>query len=400
MSKNSKQKRMQKQAKAKKVANKKAEATRRKQSLIPTIYFDESGNTGSNLLDNDQPVFTLASCDFSQKEADRLLLLIGSRADSELHFKRLKRNKAGQDGIIRMLRDPAVNPTSVKMNVFLKRFMVTSKIVDLLIEHMLHLRGVDLYINGQNIALSNMLFICLQSFCSEDLVDEMYKLFVNMIKEQTPASIEAFYSSVELVKVSSSSEDFKSDIVQILETKQVIDSALANLDKSALDPSIPALFAQCIQWGKEYPKGFHLVHDDSHSVEKQREMFAMFMDWTQENVELGYDRRKFNLPLKGKSLKFADSKKHKQVQVADIIASSFAYWAAGVSRGETEDYFFLELDKLNLDRFIGHNKIWPTADVDPKDLGTVHDGGLNAANHMPEFLAQATPNPRVAETAS
>ncbi|MBF4366359.1 DUF3800 domain-containing protein, partial [Vibrio anguillarum] len=104
---------------------------------------------------------------------------------------------------------------------------------------------------------------------------------------------------------------------------------------------------------------------DSHSIEKQREMFAMLMDWTQENVELGYDRRKFDLPLKGKSLKFADSKKHKQVQVADIIASSFAYWAAGVSRGETEDYFFLELDKLNLDRFIGHNKIWPTADVDP-----------------------------------
>ncbi len=160
MSKNSKQKRMQKQAKAKKVSNQKAEATRRKQSLIPTIYFDESGNTGSNLLDNDQPVFTLASCDFSQKEADRLLQLIGSRAESELHFKRLKRNKAGQDGIIRMLRDPAVNPTRVKINVFLKRFMVTSKIVDLLIEHMLHLRGFDLYINGQNIALSNMLFIC------------------------------------------------------------------------------------------------------------------------------------------------------------------------------------------------------------------------------------------------
>lgn len=395
MSTNSKQKRIQKQAKAKKVANLKVEAIRRKQSLIPNIYFDESGNTGSNLLDNDQPVFTLASCDFSQKDGERLLQLVGSRAESELHFKRLKRNKAGQDGIVRMLSDPAVNPTNVKMNLFLKRFMVTSKIVDLLIEHMLHLRGVDLYLNGQNIALSNMLFICLQSFCTEELVDEMYKLFINMIKEQTPASIEAFYSSVESVKASSSSDSFKYDIGQIIETKQVIDTALADLDKSALDPSIPALFAQCIQWGKEYPRGFHLVHDDSHSIEKQREMFAKLMDFTQESIELGYDRRKFDLPLKGRSLKFADSKKNKQLQVADIIASSFAYWAAGVSRGETEDYFFLELNKLNLDRFIGHNKIWPTADVDPKDLGTVHDGGLNAANHMPDFLAQAKPNPMV-----
>lgn len=32
--------------------------------LVPNIYFDESGNTGSNLLDPNQPVFSLASCSF------------------------------------------------------------------------------------------------------------------------------------------------------------------------------------------------------------------------------------------------------------------------------------------------------------------------------------------------
>ncbi|MCV3265216.1 DUF3800 domain-containing protein [Vibrio harveyi] len=58
MSRNSKQKRTQKQAKAKKVANQKAEAIRKKKSVIPSIFFDESGNTGSNLLDKNQPVFT------------------------------------------------------------------------------------------------------------------------------------------------------------------------------------------------------------------------------------------------------------------------------------------------------------------------------------------------------
>ncbi|MEZ8932341.1 MULTISPECIES: DUF3800 domain-containing protein [unclassified Vibrio] len=400
MSKNSKHKRTQKKAKVQKIANQKAEAIRKKQSVIPSIFLDESGNTGSNLLDKNQPVFTLASCDLSIKEAERLLSLVGSRAENELHFKRLKRNKAGQDGIIRLLSDPAVNTESIKMNVFSKRFMVTSKIVDLLIEHMLHLKGVDLYVNGQNIALSNMLFYCFEAFCNEELVDNMHKLFVAMVREQTEESIEAFYSCVEAVQESSSSDGFKSDIDQILDTKAYIDSALDDIDKTALDPSIPALFAQCIQWGNQYPKGFHLIHDDSHSIEKQREMFAQFMDWTQDEVELGYDRRKFGLPLKGKSMRFADSQKHKQIQVADIVASSFAYWAAGVAVGESEDYFFLELNKLDLDRFIGHNKIWPTHDVDPKDLGTVHDGGLNAANNIPSFLAKAKANPRVAEAAS
>ncbi|TCN98114.1 DUF3800 domain-containing protein [Vibrio crassostreae] len=58
MSRNSKQKRTKKKAKAKNAANQKAEAIRKKQSVIPSIFLDESGNTGSNLLDKNQPVFT------------------------------------------------------------------------------------------------------------------------------------------------------------------------------------------------------------------------------------------------------------------------------------------------------------------------------------------------------
>lgn len=38
------------------------------------IYCDEAGNTGANLLDPEQPVFVLASNDFSAEEAGNLLL--------------------------------------------------------------------------------------------------------------------------------------------------------------------------------------------------------------------------------------------------------------------------------------------------------------------------------------
>ena len=396
MSRNSQQKRAKKNALKVKGANQKAERLRVKMNTIATIYLDESGNTGSNLLDQDQPVFSLASCSFTEKEAQLLSDLVGSQSEHEIHFKRLKRRKPGQDGIIRLMKHALISPDNIKVNIFHKRFMITSKIVDTLIEHMLHMRGEDLYINGQNIALSNMLFYCLESFCDEAKVTEMYRKFVLMIKERTPETISVFYSSVTEVKESSSQESFKSSIDQILETKGYIDGALAHIDKTTLDPSIPALFAQCVQWAQSFPRGFHLIHDDSHTVEQQKLLFAQFMDWTQETIEYGYDRRKFGLPLKGKSLNFESSHDHLQLQIADIITSSFTHWATGILRGETEEYLFVELNKLNLDRFIGHNKIWPTPDVDPKDLGTVHDGGLNAANHIPSYLAKATPNPEVA----
>lgn len=398
MSKTSKSKRDAKKKAQKRLQNKKQDLAMREKQKIPTLFLDESGNTGSNLLDPDQPVFTLSSCIFSEMEAETLLALVDSNSPHEAHFKNLKRRKSGQDGIIRLMSSKLLNTKNVKINIFLKEFMVTTKIVDLLIEHMLHLMGEDLYLNGRNIALSNMLYYCLPSFCDKDLVQSMYKSFVIMIREQEQDNIDNFYDNLEQVKESSSNEGFKEDIDLILATKNFINDALNGVDKFSLDPSIPALFSHCAQWGDAYPKGFHIIHDDSHSIEKQRHLFAQFMDWTQDDVELGYDRRKYKLPLKGKSLKFASSKDYSQIQVADIIASSFSYWAAGVSRGETEDYLFLELNKLNLDRFIGHNKIWPTMDVTPEDLGTVHDGGLNAANYTPFFLNKAIPNPDVANT--
>lgn len=396
MSKNSKAKRDSKKKSLKRSQNQKREAALRRQRMIPTIYCDESGNTGSNLLDANQPVFTLASCCFSEDDSKKLIALLESNSPNEAHFKNLRRRKSGQDGIVRLMSSNLLNLETVKVNVFHKEFMVVTKIVDLLIEHMMHLSGEDLYLNGRNIALSNMLFYCLPTFCDEDLVKTMYKSFVVMIREQGQEHIDNFYSDVERVKESSTDEEFKRDIDLILATKAFIDDAFDGIDKFALDPSIPALFSHCAQWGEAYPRGFHIIHDDSHSIERQRLLFAQFMDWTQDEIEVGYDRRKYNLPLKGRSLKFASSNDHLQLQVADIIASSFSYWAAGVSRGETEDYLFLELAKLNLDKYIGHNKIWPTLDVTPEELGTVHDGGLNAANHTTSFLNRAVPNSDVA----
>ncbi|UXZ55362.1 DUF3800 domain-containing protein [Halomonas sp. 7T] len=396
MSKNSKAKRDAKKKAQSRIQNKKRHIALQEKRRIPTIYFDESGNTGSNLLDIDQPVFTLASCIFSKEESEQLLNLIDSNSPHEAHFKKLRRRKSGQDSIIRLMSSRMLDVKNIKINIFLKEFMITTKIVDLLIEHMMHLMGEDLYLNGRNIALSNMLYYCLPTFCDKHIVQSMYESFVTMIREQDQESIGKFYNDVERVKSSSSDEKFKQDIDLILATKHCIDDALSGIDKFSLDPSIPALFSHCAQWGNAYPKGFHIIHDDSHSIEKQRLLFGQFMDWTQDEVEVGYDRRKYNLPLKGKSLRFASSKDYSQIQVSDIIASSFSYWAAGINRGETEDYLFLELNKLDLDKFIGHNKIWPTMDVTPEDLGTVHDGGLNAANYTSLFLHRATPNPNVA----
>lgn len=392
MSINSGARRKEKIAKKREKSRQEAAEIQRRSLIMPTIFLDESGNTGANLVDKQQPFFTMAGANFSEREAERLLVLINSKSEKEVHFSVLKRRPSGQDAVVRMLKHSLINRANVKVCVIHKPFMITSKIVDILIEHMAFETGFDLYKNGNNIALSNMLHCCLPIFCGEAENAVMQQRFISMIKQRDASSISAFYESVELLKTTCSNEGFLSDLNLILATKRFIDSALANVDKSALDPLIPTLFNQFIEWGRDYPRGFHVIHDESKTLTSQRDLFEEFMiKFSGEDIELGYDRRKFSLPLKGKSLNFGMSHNYCQLQVADVVASAVSYWANGVARGEENDEFFKKLDQLGLRKLI-ISVIWPSTDVTPESLGTIHNGGINAADGGAYFLMKSRAN--------
>jgi hypothetical protein len=60
------------------------------------VGFDESGNTGEDLLNAQQPVFVLASVHVSEEDASSLL---GLRT-RELHFTREKNSQKGRQKIL------------------------------------------------------------------------------------------------------------------------------------------------------------------------------------------------------------------------------------------------------------------------------------------------------------
>ncbi|MGP5570838.1 DUF3800 domain-containing protein, partial [Pseudomonas helleri] len=109
--------------------------------------------------------------------------------------------------------------------------------------------GVDLYINGQNIALANMLHYCMPQFCGQENVTKMQQAFVLMIRDQTETQITNFYDTLEHMKLCCSNTEFHKNLNLLLDTKEEIADILTGIDKSALDPSIPAFFSQCILWG-------------------------------------------------------------------------------------------------------------------------------------------------------
>lgn len=353
---------------------------------IPAIYMDESGNTGSDLLNKQQPVFTTASCDFTDEEARYLLSKLPFSNADEVHFKRLRKTVSGQKAIVELLSDELINLERVKVHLIHKEFMVLTKIIDILVEHYLDKLHYDLYKNGHNIALSNMLWYCLPLFCDASQVKAMYAAFVDMMRSKEEAAISRFYDEVLMLKETNSNERFNEHLDLILATRHTAHNAIARLDKFAIDPCVPALFIHCVQWGDVYPEGFAVKHDNSNALEQQQHMVTQFMDWTKQEIVAGYDRRKFTLPLKSKELEFVCSKEVKQVQVMDVLASGLAYWASKIISGDTSDPLFNKLEEVGFDGLIGHNKIWPEPSVKPQELGTVYDGGKNPANATAFFL--------------
>jgi hypothetical protein len=59
--------------------------------MTTVVAFDESGNTGDNLLDEIQPIYSLTSVAIPEDEAERVVADVGAQADRELKYSDLRR---------------------------------------------------------------------------------------------------------------------------------------------------------------------------------------------------------------------------------------------------------------------------------------------------------------------
>lgn len=355
-----------------------------------TIAFDESGNTGgTGLLDENQPVFVLASCNYTEKDAENLLKEnVYTHQTTEAKFANLKKNKAGQARVIGFLEEIVKSPNKIKIAIYHKRYMVVTKIVDMLVEELAHKNGRDLYKHGENIAMSNLFFHCTPGYCGKERTGNMYQAFVDMIKKQDNASIRNFYYAAWQVHSASIDEQFQSALLApILATEPMIKDILQGLNSNSLDPAIPSFFTLCAAWGQDLNEHFDVLHDASKPISQEKGGLEACMSKDIPQATIGYDIRKIGFPLRANGIIFADSKKDYRLQVADLLAGGFAYWAKGLANDCREDDFWKKLNELNLDQFTSLS-VWP---VDPVNISSIEkytdDGsGMNAIDYMSKHV--------------
>lgn len=351
------------------------------------VAFDESGNTGADLLNQQQRVFVLASNNLSIHEAEELLSVVQTQQAAEAKFSNLRKSNSGKRRIIEFLQKATFHKGKIKTTFFHKEYMVITKIVDLIIENMAYIYGIDLYKDGANIAMSNMHFYCMPTFCGKKKTLKMYSTFVEMIRTQSDESIAKFYNAMWQLHDASTNKSYSESLSPILASKEIIGEILENNDKNSLDPAIPAFFEHCANWSDEFEDYFDVLHDDSKPLFQEKETLELFMSKEIPHHIIGYDRRKHGFPLKANGVHFGKSEDDPRLQVADLIASSSGYWAHRLASGETEDDFFIKLDGVEIRQF-SINAIWPAPEVTPKEMGTDGGYGINAVDFMTEQLSK------------
>jgi hypothetical protein len=350
------------------------------------VCFDEAGNTGQNLLDDTQQVFTLSSvCMSTEQAVDALAVLTQGSKKPEVHFQDLKRTPKGKEKILRFLEQPIFIPDVVKLSLIHKPFMVTTKIVDLLIETLAHRDGIDLYERGGNIATANLIQAVMPVFVGNEAFSLFQYKFVNMIRRKGDNDVDDFYKFVEALWSANNGKTFEGFLATFLASSQIIDEVLASADVIMLDPAVPSFVTHCGAWGEQLGRQFDVIHDSSKPIQHGKEILEILMSKDEPDVLVGYDIRKSVFPLKATGVQFADSQVLPQLQVADMIASSFGFWGHRIAAGTMDDGFWRELDSLKLAR-LSVCDIWPSHEVTPKGLGMEEVGGVNAVDYTGDLI--------------
>jgi Protein of unknown function (DUF3800) len=325
---------------------------------VKNIYFDESGNTGENLIDPAQPVFVLGSVSIERSLADSLVNKVLHqlpKRHGEPKYSSLTKTKAGRKALIQCIS--SLPHDVARFYAADKRFFIEAKIIDLLIEPLFFKQGHNMYADGSAVGLANLMHAVGPVLGDKAAYENVLKTFVRAFRSRPTATLDDIYRSVDEYRVTTATPEWQEWLEVLSLTRSEAEAALdwiSNGHRDELDPATPCLVALVRDTGERLGV-FRLVHDKSETITRYAHIL--------ENLhEIGNPTRpgKRLAPLPITSIDFLDSKDSSQLQVADWIAGAGRQWTAQLLR-MSKDPFAQELGRVIKGWLIG--AVWPDRDA-------------------------------------
>lgn len=286
------------------------------------LSFDESGFTGYNLMDKDQPVMSIASADVGEDEAEAILFsAFPDFKGVEFSFNGLWATKKQRNRFINFAE--AIKPFGEHLFswVAIKRFVVITKICDYLVEPIYHDQGYDFYKNGYCGKYANTLDFMLRTFGQPELYNSLAKTYQMFSRSPSEDNLAKLRLKLDLM-ASSVPEELKPAFEYFSAGARHF-HRFHDLStfKGTDELQVSSMVASIAHWRKRCSEDFIVQHDQSANFFRRKELWDVITgpDVPEQLHPLG-DGSHVQFPLRVISTVAIDSRQSRLIQLCDVLA--------------------------------------------------------------------------------
>ena len=318
------------------------------ESEATTVWFDESGFTGEDLLNSEQRHFALASTVIPDDEAETILRQCFPRfAGSEFKSTALWRGTRHRPGLLRFAELLPGLADRTYAYLIDKRFPLLIKFVDYLIEPLVWQSGGDFYRDGYSRRFVNTAHADLVQLGPPGLVDEIVAAWNRVARTPTEQSLAELKTFLAAKKASlppplSSFFGLAADGAEFFVTpgERIEDFVSSN------DLQVTAMLSSVQHWRSQRRGPLRLIHDETSSFFAHRSTWEALVRNDVEPFTTTGAGGDFSFPLRVSTTSSERSERSASIQLCDVLAGMFAE-ALRIFDGK-RDPFLVELMRAGL----------------------------------------------------
>lgn len=292
-----------------------------------TIFFDESGYTGNDLFNDDQPIFVYASVAIKPSQATELVTEMVNRFQlkgSELKGSNLVNRPRGQEAIYWLMERCKNDASIVVAN---KKYALAGKFYEYIFEPVLQADNSLFYAIGLHKFIATFLYVSL--IAQNSNVENILREFQNFMRSQDPEVFQRLFPQKDiLIPVNDPISQIQT--FTLCHKDRIMDETnntgeIGDIRNWVLELSTTCLFWTLSYWSDRFTK-LRVYCDESKPVRDSSATFDSMIG--REDIiymKLGTDQeRRLTFNLEG-PIEFLDSKESHGIQIADVLSSSISY---------------------------------------------------------------------------
>ncbi|KJK19034.1 DUF3800 domain-containing protein [Pseudomonas sp. 2(2015)] len=290
---------------------------------------DESGYTGFDLLNPDQPFQGASAIAISDEDAKRLIHKHFPKLQAdELKYRALAQRPANHPRLLALQQDLLTNYKCVTY-VCDKRYLLLLMFLDYAVEPFYHAHGINFYADGQNYSLASLLHVAGPKLLGKGALHRLLGCFQRAMKEKSQVALEDLIVAARATRWRELPEAL-GPLAQFAAPECLQAIATPGVSTDAAFIVLQSLISRMeVMAGGPY----RVEHDQSKKLLTYHNLLQRFIGHQEEITFKQSEIASITFPLKLQSVAQVDSKTSPAVQLADVMIGA-AIEAANTLMGQ------------------------------------------------------------------